>query len=232
MIRMGSGALGVFFSIALVLVCLGVVFAFAQRRWKTLGSELFSQLDVDGESANSAAVTSSIKANSMLRDACEWLAKDPRPEAVAGLASLQAIERTPTTVAAFGDLIDAALDRGEARSLLLRTPEAASYLVVVPNRYDGGRGARRHGVLADDWPRHLTALAHSLADHGSSADRSQPGQVSALLFFVDPDGESSSLVLSFTDGARVAVPRALVGVGAEVANLECAEMILEFRRAA
>jgi hypothetical protein len=211
---------------AVTIVGYAIICIWSWLSWKKLKPSLFPDQGA-APAAKTPVSTDSIRSSDLLRMIRNWLAGQGSPAASRALAALTAIQGTERGGEAIDGVFKKAVETNDVASLLMGAGDAYTYVLAFPDRYENARSLGRYRGFADGWEAHLEALRDRIGAKNSAA------QVVAFLFFLDPNGERSAVLLSFADKEGIVAPPVLrqrTGAAPNASNEE--NLSMEFRVAA
>jgi hypothetical protein len=219
-------------TIAILILAAGVVpvLLWACYRWKRLKPELFSEAELKEkgtQGAASGARTSKAGTETVIRllgKAEALLERENTPETNAAAKAIKQIAAaSQQTAPAINSIIQQSLDKAELTSLLLGEEGTYTYIVVAPNRHDHAHLIGRYQPFSAGWRHHAELVRSSLMASGVFRG------LTALLFFLSPEGKESIARLAFAGPDSMLVPGALAqGEDLVAADVKMLEASFEF----
>jgi hypothetical protein len=199
-------------TIAFLILLAGVVpvVIWARYRWKKLKPELFSEAELKEKGNRDAAPDARSKKLGpgtvlrLLGRAEALLEQKNTPETKAAAKAIKQIEAAAQQTAPPIDaIIRESLDKAELTSLLIGEDGAYTYIVVAPNRHDHAHLIGRYQPFSAGWRHHAELIRSSLMATGAFQG------LTALLFFLGPEGKESIARLAFVGPDSMLIPGAL-----------------------
>jgi hypothetical protein len=219
-------------TIAILILAAGVVpvLLWARYRWKKLKPELFSEAELKQKVTGNATLR--VRSNKvgpetvvrLLGRAEALLEEENTPETKAAANAIRQIAAaSQQTAPAIDSIIQESLDKVELTSLLLGDDGTYTYIVVAPNRHDHAHLIGRYQAFSAGWRHHAELVRSSLMASGAFRG------LTALLFFLSPEGKESIARLAFAGPNSMLIPGALAhGEDLVAADVKVLEASFEF----